>query len=55
MINHEATTRELERLFERAEQGEFNSITRKSKVENQNQDHNVRNEAFGSGQLYNQR
>ena len=47
MIKHESTKRELEKLFERAEQGEFNSITRKTKVENQNQSHNAREEAIG--------
>ncbi len=36
-----------EKKEQKKEQEEFNSVTTKSKVENQNQSHNVRKEATG--------
>ena len=39
--------RQVEKIQQKKEKEEFNSITNKSKVENQNQTHNVRREGIG--------
>lgn len=53
---HEATKRELEALFEKEENYEFNSVTNKTEVENQNQEHNAKKENFhGASRMYKHR
>ena len=37
--------KEMEKMQQKKSQEKFNSVTQKSKVENQNQTHNIRSEA----------
>ncbi|HEX3076344.1 MAG TPA: hypothetical protein VHQ24_05730 [Lachnospiraceae bacterium] len=46
-MDHDTSKVESLKLQEKKDKEEFNSVTQKNKVENQNQTHNVRREGTG--------